>query len=92
MSFITESNEIARQLKQKRVKKNKAVGAVVSIDVPNGRKLLTTAEAAKLLNREPQTLRVWACFKSGPIDPVRINGRLAWDPVAIENLLNGVSK
>ena len=44
------------------------------------RKILTTGEAARLLNRKPQTLRKWAsvCCKSPPIDPVRINGRLGW--------------
>ena len=37
--------------------------------------------AAWHLNRKPQTLRVWACDESGPLRPIRINGRLAW-PVA----------
>jgi len=34
--------------------------------------------AAHHLNRQPQTLRVWACRENGPLRPVRINGRLAW--------------
>jgi len=37
-----------------------------------------TSTAAYYLNRRPQTLRTWACFESGPIRPLRINGRLAW--------------
>lgn len=49
---------------------------------------LTTSEAAKVLNRAPQTLRAWAC-KGGPIEPIRINGRLAWPVDAIQALLNG---
>ena len=37
-----------------------------------------TAHAAYLLNRQPQTLRAWACLENGPLRPIRINGRLAW--------------
>lgn len=39
---------------------------------------LPTAEAAFHLNRAEQTLRLWACHENGPINPKRINGRLAW--------------
>lgn len=46
-----------------------------------------TAEAAHYLNRRPQTLRGWACLESGPIRPVRINGRLAWKVSDLKNLL-----
>lgn len=53
------------------------------------RQVVTTAEAAALLNREPQTLRKWACLENGPIRPIRINGRLAWDVADIKRLLNG---
>jgi hypothetical protein len=49
----------------------------------------TTAEAAKALNRAPQTLRKWACLENGPIRPIRINGRLAWPLDKIAALLNG---
>ncbi|NHZ93637.1 helix-turn-helix domain-containing protein [Massilia sp. CCM 8733] len=49
----------------------------------------TTAEAAKALNRAPQTLRKWACLENGPLRPVRINGRLAWPVAEIKRLLNG---
>ena len=40
-----------------------------------------TATAAFHLLRKEQTLRKWAALDSGPIRPLRLNGRLAW-PVA----------
>jgi hypothetical protein len=46
--------------------------------------------AAFHLNREPQTLRVWACKENGPLRPLRINGRLMW-PTAKLRELCGVS-
>lgn len=46
--------------------------------VSENRVALPTAEAAAHLNRKAQTLRTWACYESGPIRPVRVNGRLAW--------------
>ncbi len=51
------------------------------------RAALDTESAAHHLNREPQTLRVWACRQSGPIRPLRIHGRLAWPTDAIRQLL-----
>lgn len=45
--------------------------------------------AAFHLNRSPQTLRLWACFESGPIRPVRVNGRLAWSVAEIRRVLRG---
>jgi hypothetical protein len=50
---------------------------------------LTTAKAAAALNRKPQTLNKWAFNGTGPVQPVRINGRLAWPADAIAALLNG---
>lgn len=50
---------------------------------------LTTDEAAAALNRQPQTLRKWACLENGPIRPVRIHGRLAWRVADLQALLNG---
>lgn len=47
--------------------------------------------AAFHLNREPQTLRVWACRETGPLRPLRINGRLMW-PTARLRELCGVEK
>lgn len=55
------------------------------------RATLTTAEAAAQLNRAPQTLRLWAMRTgSGPIEPIRIHGRLAW-PVAELRRVLGVA-
>ena len=39
---------------------------------------LPTPEAAFHLNRSQQTLRLWAMRQNGPLQPLRINGRLAW--------------
>lgn len=50
-------------------------------------KTLTTVDAARELNRRPQTLRKWACEGTGPIRPVRIFGRLHWKTADIERLL-----
>jgi hypothetical protein len=43
--------------------------------------------AAYHLNREPQTMRCWAAYETGPIRPIRINGRLAWPTDAIRRLV-----
>jgi hypothetical protein len=51
-----------------------------------------TDAAAFYLNRKPQTLRIWACYQNGPIQPARINGRLAWCLNNIKKLLKGVEK
>lgn len=53
------------------------------------RTMLTTDEAAKALNRKPQTLRKWAFTGSGPVQPVRINGRLAWPADQIAAIQSG---
>lgn len=53
------------------------------------RAALPTPEAAFHLNRAQQTLRLWAMDGSGPLQPRRINGRLAW-PVADLRKLLGV--
>ena len=52
-----------------------------------------TAAAAFYLNRKPQTLRIWA-LRQHPIQPVNINGRLAWPVAEIKRLLgmNGGAK
>jgi len=48
-----------------------------------------TDAAAYHCNRQPQTLRAWACLENGPIRPIRINGRLAWKVSDIRELLEG---
>lgn len=50
---------------------------------------LPTDEAARAINRKPQTLRKWACLENGPIRPVRIHGRLAWRVADLQRLLTG---
>jgi hypothetical protein len=42
------------------------------------RETVATDCAAYHLNRRPQTMRCWAAFQTGPLRPLRINGRLAW--------------
>ena len=54
------------------------------------RAALPTNEAAHQLNRAQQTLRLWAMRGDGPIQPLRINGRLAW-PVADLRRVLGVA-
>lgn len=51
------------------------------------RPTLSTEEAAFYCNREPQTMRVHACYEKGPLRPIRINGRLHWPVAAIKALL-----
>lgn len=48
---------------------------------------ITTKQAAYYLNRKPQTLYIWACSKSGPLQPIRVNGQLAWSVNDIKTLL-----
>jgi hypothetical protein len=56
------------------------------------RPTVPTDAAAYYLNRQPQTLRAWACLENGAMRPVRINGRLAWNVAEIRSLLIGGSK
>lgn len=56
------------------------------------RAVVDTACCAYHLNRSPATLRSWAMRNSGgPIKPLRINGRLAWQVVDIKRVLGGVA-
>jgi len=59
--------------------------------MPRPRKLdieltVTTKEAARMLGRRPQTLRKWACYGGGPIEPIRGNSRLLWLLEDVERL------
>lgn len=60
-------------------------------DASSTPKMLSTADAARALNRQPQTLRQWSCRGNGPLLPRRVGGRLLWSYAAI-CLLLGVSK
>lgn len=53
--------------------------------------VLPTLQAAAFINRRPATLRKWACMNTGPIRPVRINGRLAWRVEDLRALLCGAA-
>ena len=56
--------------------------------VRHGRTHLSTAETARLLNRQSQTLRSWASKENGPIVPTRVHGRLHWAVTDICRVLN----
>ena len=51
------------------------------------RPAVPTAQASFYLNRQCQTLRIWASRENGPIRPLRIHGRLAWPTAKIRELL-----
>ena len=48
---------------------------------------ITTRQAAVVLGRKPQTLHKWAHNESGPIQPKRVGGRLAWALADLSKLL-----
>ena len=52
------------------------------------RTVIDTNEAAFHLGRKPQTLRKWACHEDGPLRPVRIMGRLAWNVADITRIVS----
>lgn len=51
------------------------------------RPAVSTREAAYYLDRQPQTLRIWACSECGPIRPRRVHGRLAWPVSELKRVL-----
>lgn len=51
------------------------------------RATVSTREAAFHLSRQFQTLHTWAAYGKGPIQPIRVNGRLAWPVAAIKRVL-----
>jgi hypothetical protein len=51
------------------------------------RAALPTGEAAFHLNRSQQTLRLWVKRGYGPLQPLRINGRLAWPVSELRRML-----
>ena len=59
--------------------------AFVSLD-REARAGVDTDCAAFHLNRQAQTLRVWACKENGPIRPLRVNGRLMWPTKRLREL------
>lgn len=59
---------------------------------PNWQQLpaLKTAYAAIVLNKKPQTLRIWASTDTGPLDarPVRVGRELLWCTQSILRVLD----
>ena len=53
------------------------------------REVVPTDCAAYHLNRQPQTLREWACLDKGLLRPVRIGNRLGWRTEDIRRLVCG---
>ena len=52
------------------------------------RPTVPTEQAAYYLHRQQQTLRAWACRSgTGPLTPLRINGRLAWPVTELRRVL-----
>lgn len=51
------------------------------------RAALPTHEAAAQLNRAEQTLRLWAMRGDGAVNPIRVNGRLAWPVAELKRVL-----
>ena len=51
------------------------------------RPTVDTAAAAYYLNRKPQTLRCWAVYQDGAVNPIRISGRLAWKVADLRRVL-----
>ena len=56
--------------------------------VRENRTVIDTNEAAFHLGRKPQTLRKWACHEDGPLRPIRIMGRLAWNVADIMRIVS----
>ena len=59
--------------------------AFISLDRET-RSAVDTATAAYHLNRQPQTLRAWACLENGPLRPFRTHGRLMWPTAELRKL------
>jgi len=80
-------------LKQGKHNKPRKRGAVNANQFPSlesiTRPTVPTRDAAYYLNREPQTLRAWACTEAGALRPIRVYGKLAWSIAEIRALLGG---
>lgn len=51
--------------------------------ITEDRLLLTTKEAARLLGYAEQTLRKWALYENGPINPIRHGRSLRWSKAEV---------
>ena len=51
--------------------------------ITDDRLLLTTRETARLLGYAEQTLRKWALYENGPINPIRHGRTLRWSKAEV---------
>ena len=51
--------------------------------ITEDRLLLSTSEAARLLGYAEQTLRKWALYENGPINPIRHGRSLRWSKAEV---------
>lgn len=51
--------------------------------ITEDRLLLSTRETARLLGYSEQTLRVWALYENGPINPIRYGRTLRWSKAEV---------
>jgi hypothetical protein len=51
------------------------------------RETVPTEVAAYYVNRKPKTLRSWSSAGTGPIQPIRVHGRLHWKTADLKRLL-----
>lgn len=86
---ISQSPVKLMNLVEKTLKQKKRKMIFPSIEEET-RTHVSTACAAFWLNREEQTLRSWASLQNGLVNPIRVNGRLAWPVAEIKKVL-GIS-
>ena len=51
------------------------------------RPMVGTNDASYYMGRQPRTLRGWACYQNGPIQPSKIFGKWMWSVSEIRALL-----
>lgn len=56
---------------------------LTEVTLPN----VDTNAAAWYMGRKPGTLRDWAADENGPIQPLRVQGRLAWPVAELKRVL-----
>ena len=59
--------------------------------ISSGRVLVTTSEAARILNLKSQTLYKNACYQQGPIQPIRVGKSLRWRVCDIIAIVGGAA-
>ena len=74
--------------KVRRKRKAYAHGSFPSLGTVTSPTVGTNA-ASYYLNRQPRTLRGWACYENGPIKPINVFGKWHWSVAGIRALLGG---